>query len=141
VSGESNAVRGADAVVAAEGNRGGSVSARIRTTLRRVGPWHVHTLHDLAIVERLANSDPSNAGWQRDLSVSYQKVGEVEVEQGQYAQALDSYQHDLAIARRLAESDPSNGLWQRDLSQSYAKLGAAYGAQKGSSWNLPERAR
>jgi hypothetical protein len=32
VSGESNTVRGADAVVAAEGNRGGSVNARIRTT-------------------------------------------------------------------------------------------------------------
>jgi hypothetical protein len=43
VSGESNTVRGADAVVAAEGNRGESVSARIRTTPRRLGPWHVHT--------------------------------------------------------------------------------------------------
>jgi 2-C-methyl-D-erythritol 4-phosphate cytidylyltransferase len=43
VSGESNVVRGADAVVAAEGNRGESDNARIRTTLRRLGPWHVHT--------------------------------------------------------------------------------------------------
>lgn len=40
VSGESNLVRGADAVVAAEGNRGGSDRARIRTTPRRLGPWH-----------------------------------------------------------------------------------------------------
>src|SRR5215471_3222318 len=36
VSGESNVVRGADAVVAAEGNRGGCDSASIRTT--RSGP-------------------------------------------------------------------------------------------------------
>ena len=43
VSGESNTVRGADAVVAAEGNRGESDSARIHTTPRRLGPWHVHT--------------------------------------------------------------------------------------------------
>ena len=43
VSGESNVVRGADAVVAAEGNRDGSDSARIRTTPRRLGPWHAHT--------------------------------------------------------------------------------------------------
>ena len=43
VSGESNVVRGADAVVAAEGNRGGCDSARIRTTPRRLGPWHAHT--------------------------------------------------------------------------------------------------
>ena len=40
LSGESNVVRGADAVVAAEGNRGGSDRARIRTTPRRLGPWH-----------------------------------------------------------------------------------------------------
>ena len=46
VSGESNAVRGADAVVAAEGNRGGSDSARI-LPLRVV--WdpgmHIRLLH------------------------------------------------------------------------------------------------
>ena len=28
-------------------------------------------------MERLAKSDPDNAGWQRDLSVSYNKVGDV----------------------------------------------------------------
>jgi hypothetical protein len=43
VSGESNVVRGADAVVAAEGNRDGSGIARVRTTPRRLGPWHAHT--------------------------------------------------------------------------------------------------
>ena len=42
-SGESNAVRGADAVVAAEGNRIGSVSARTWATPRRLRPWHVRT--------------------------------------------------------------------------------------------------
>ena len=29
----------------------------------------------LAIAEHLAKSDPGNAGWQRDLSVSYAKLG------------------------------------------------------------------
>jgi hypothetical protein len=43
VSGESDAARGTDAVVAAEGDRGQSASARIRTTPRRLGPWNVHT--------------------------------------------------------------------------------------------------
>src|SRR5262249_15954866 len=43
VSGESNVVRGADAVVAAEGNRDGSDGGRIRTTPGRLGPWHAHT--------------------------------------------------------------------------------------------------
>jgi hypothetical protein len=30
-----------------------------------------------AIRDRLAKSDPGNAGWQRDLSVSYEKIGNV----------------------------------------------------------------
>jgi predicted Zn-dependent protease len=34
----------------------------------------------LAIIERL--SDPRNAGWQRDLAESYQKIGEVRQAQG-----------------------------------------------------------
>jgi hypothetical protein len=42
-SGESDVVRGADAVAAAEGNRHGSASARIRATPRRLRPRHVRT--------------------------------------------------------------------------------------------------
>ena len=32
---------------------------------------------DLAIAKRLAEQDQSNEGWQRDLGVSYEKVGDV----------------------------------------------------------------
>src|SRR3954451_15295606 len=42
-SGERNVVRGADAVVAAEGNRRGIVIARSRATPRCLRPWHVRT--------------------------------------------------------------------------------------------------
>jgi hypothetical protein len=31
----------------------------------------------LAVMERLVKIDPGNADWQRDLSVSYNKIGEV----------------------------------------------------------------
>ena len=31
----------------------------------------------LVVFERLAQSDPGNAGWQRDLSVSYAKLADV----------------------------------------------------------------
>ena len=31
-----------------------------------------------AIIDRLARADPDNANWQRDLSVSYNKVGDVQ---------------------------------------------------------------
>ena len=41
----------------------------------------------LAIADRLAKTDPSNAGWQRDLSVSYTKIGSVLMAQGDLPEA------------------------------------------------------
>ena len=35
-------------------------------------------LESLAIRERLAQSAPDNAGWRRDLSVAYTKIGDVQ---------------------------------------------------------------
>ena len=88
----------------------------------------------LAIRDRLAKADPGNAGWQRDLSVSYDKVGDVLVAQGNLPEALKSYRDSLAIADRLANADPGNAGWQRDLSVSYDKVGDVLVAQG----NLPE---
>src|ERR1700731_1729393 len=45
----------------------------------------------LAIRDRLAKSDPGNALWQRDLSVAYEKVGDVLRAEGDFAGALTSY--------------------------------------------------
>ena len=75
----------------------------------------------LAIAERLAKADPGNAGWQRDLSVSRDKIGDVQQAQGDLAAALTSYQAALAIAERLAKADPGNAGWQRDLSVSHTR--------------------
>ncbi len=79
--------------------------------------------------ERLAKADPSNAGWQRDLSVGYEKVGDVLAAQGALAEALSAYRDSLAIAERLAKADPSNAGWQRDLSVGYNKVGDVLAAQ------------
>ena len=82
------------------------------------------TYHEAeTIADRLAKSDPGNAGWQRDPSVSYDKVGDVQVTQGNLPAALASYQAGLAIADRLAKSDPGNAGWRRDLSVSYGNVG------------------
>ena len=45
---------------------------------------------ELAITDRLAKADPSNAGGQRDLATSYAKIGEAQVAQGNLAAALQS---------------------------------------------------
>jgi tetratricopeptide (TPR) repeat protein len=70
----------------------------------------------LDIADKLAKQDPSNARWQRDLSLSYEDVGDVLKAQGNLDGALKSYRDDLAIAEKLAKQDPSNAEWQRDLS-------------------------
>ena len=36
-------------------------------------------------------ADPGNAGWQRDLSTSYIKIGDVQVAEGNLPAALSSY--------------------------------------------------
>jgi tetratricopeptide (TPR) repeat protein len=83
----------------------------------------------LAIRERLAQSDPGNAGWQRDLTVAYDRVGNLQVAQGDLAGALKSYRDSLTIRDRLAQSDPGNVGWQRDLWVSYIKVGGMKVAQ------------
>jgi tetratricopeptide (TPR) repeat protein len=72
---------------------------------------------------RLAKSDPGNASWQRDLAVCYNKVGDVQAEQGDLPAALTSYQADLSIMERLAKSDAGNAGWQDGLSVSYDRVG------------------
>jgi hypothetical protein len=51
----------------------------------------------LAIAERLAKADPGNAGWQRHLSVSHDKIGDVQQAQDDLAAALTSYPRSQLI--------------------------------------------
>lgn len=60
----------------------------------------------LAIGERLAAADPGNTGWQRDLSVSHEKIGDVEEARGDIGAAVSAYERSLPIARSLADRFP-----------------------------------
>ena len=72
----------------------------------------------LAIRERLAQADPGNAGWQRDLTVSHDRIGEVLEAQGNRAEAVKSFRESLAINERLALADPGNADLQRSVAVS-----------------------
>jgi tetratricopeptide (TPR) repeat protein/energy-coupling factor transporter ATP-binding protein EcfA2 len=76
----------------------------------------------LAIAEALAARDPANTQWQRDLSVSHNKIGDVLKAQGDGPGALAAYRKALTIREALAARDPANTQWQRDLSVSYMKI-------------------
>ena len=75
------------------------------------------------VAQRLANSDPSNTLWQRDLSVSFNNIGVVREEQGDLAGALAAYQASFAIRERLASANHFDAKRQSDLSVSYSKIG------------------
>ena len=93
-----------------------------------------HYRSSLAIRERLAQADPGNAAWQRDLSVSYDRIGDVMVAQGDRAGARKLYRDGVAISERLftAPSDPEakyqhrlsavGRIGSRDLIVSYVKI-------------------
>ena len=62
---------------------------------------------DLAISRRLAEQDPSNAGWQSGLAAALNRVGGVLEAQGKLTEAMAAFEEALAIRRRLAaEQDP-----------------------------------
>jgi tetratricopeptide (TPR) repeat protein len=90
-----------------------------RAALAEVLPLYRRSL---TIFERLAAADPSNAGWQSDLSVSHDRIGDVLFEQADIARALDSYQTSLAIRERLAAADPGNAGWQHDVTLSHVRV-------------------
>ncbi len=75
------------------------------------------------VLAQLTISDPDNAGWQRDLSVSWLKIGDVLEAQGNLSEALKAYRDGNAIAERLTRSDPGHAGWQRDLSVSWIRIG------------------
>jgi hypothetical protein len=75
------------------------------------------------IAEDLAQRDPANTQWQRDLSLSQDRIGDVLVAQGDGPGALAAYQAGLVIAEDLAQRDPANTQWQRDLSLSQDRIG------------------
>jgi tetratricopeptide (TPR) repeat protein len=81
------------------------------------------------IMADLLTGNPDSTGYQRDLSASYEKIGDVQKAQGDLAGALKSYRDSLAIDDRLAKSDPSNSGWQRDLATPYQEIGDVQKAQ------------
>jgi hypothetical protein len=64
------------------------------------------------LLEKNARGEGHGAGREgppRDLSVSYNKIGDVLVAQGNLPEALKTFRDGLAIADRLAKSDPGSG--------------------------------
>ena len=76
-----------------------------------------------SITERLAETNPGNAGWQRDLAISCERIGAAQKAQGNLADALKSYRASHAIFARLAGADRRDADAHRSLSVSHIFIG------------------
>ena len=65
----------------------------------------------------------------RDRSVAFNALGDVQVAQGNLAAALESYRSSLAVRERLVRADAGNAGWQRDLTVSHDRIGNVQRAQ------------
>jgi tetratricopeptide (TPR) repeat protein/tRNA A-37 threonylcarbamoyl transferase component Bud32 len=75
------------------------------------------------LAQRLADAEPGHAQSQRDLSVSHQRLGDVQLVLGDTRAALDEYRKYREISQKLADADPLNARDQRGVALSHEKLG------------------
>ncbi len=77
----------------------------------------------MEIFQALAQTDPNSSQAKRDLSISYNRLGDVHLKLGATDKALQAYQKGLGLSEALAQADPNDAQAKRDLSISYNKLG------------------
>ena len=97
-----------------------------------------------AIIDRLAKSDPGNAGWQLDLWVSYAKLATAYGKSSETAKAREALVSGRAIIVKLVEQHPEWAQWKRDLAwfdAQIAELGRAPQKRPRSREPLPRRAQ
>jgi tetratricopeptide (TPR) repeat protein len=76
-----------------------------------------------ALFSRLRQRNPQSADFARDLSVSYNKLGDLHLGLGHGEQALEFYQKSLDLREELRQRNPQSADFARGLSVSYNKLG------------------
>jgi hypothetical protein len=77
---------------------------------------------ELAITARSAAASPKNAGWQREIAVAHEKLGDVLRAQDNVVGAREAYRTSTTIMERLAAADSKNVAWQRELAVVRGKL-------------------
>ena len=77
--------------------------------------------HRIALL--LTATDPGNTEWQRDLSISHERLGDVARERGNLKEAAQDYRDGLEIRKSLVAIDRTNTDWQCGLSFSYQRIG------------------
>lgn len=69
----------------------------------------------LALAMILAQSDPNNNDWQRDVAVNYAKLARLHQQAGDRVLALGAFKDGRAIMERIVRLSPEYGAWKQDL--------------------------
>ncbi|MBK8280223.1 MAG: tetratricopeptide repeat protein [Saprospiraceae bacterium] len=77
----------------------------------------------MKIREELRKRNPDSADYARDLSISYDRIGDIYKALGDTKSALTSYESSLKIAEELRKRNPDSADYARDLSISYDRMG------------------
>jgi len=75
------------------------------------------------IFSKLAELNPDDPELQRDLSVSYEYIGDVQQQLGELAKAEDAYLKGLLISEKQIALNPKDPNLKRDVAFGYEKLG------------------
>ncbi|MFN7795292.1 MAG: TIR domain-containing protein [Planctomycetota bacterium] len=85
----------------------------------RVGDLKRLRARGLSVMEHLSKAAPENADYARDLSVSYERLGDLSLALGDASKAGEYYQKALDVRLRLSKAAPENADYARDLWVSY----------------------
>jgi hypothetical protein len=69
----------------------------------------------LSLAMGLAQSDPNNSEWQRDVAVNYAKLARLHQQAGDRGHALDAFREGRAIMERVVRRSPEYAAWKQDL--------------------------
>jgi eukaryotic-like serine/threonine-protein kinase len=77
----------------------------------------------LSLGRELAARNPEDPKWQRDVSVTLNRLGSIALGSSELAEALKADEEALGIMQRLSERDPTNATWQQELAISLSGIG------------------
>ena len=97
----------------------GDVHAAYRAPPEALAAYAEAQREVLALLER----EPTQPWLRRDLSVTFDRIGDTLASQGELDGALENYRRALEIVAALAAREPDNVVWMRDLSVSHDRIG------------------
>jgi tetratricopeptide (TPR) repeat protein len=88
-----------------------------------IGRARTAAMTALSLGRGLADRNRDDPMWQRDVSVTLNRLGSIALSTSELAEALRADEEALGIMRRLNERDPTNAMWQQELAISLSGIG------------------